>query len=345
MSSLFPNYFCTTLPPGSPVTSGMDYCQEFLDSLPFYVLPVYHSNLSKMQGLAVCIQSFYYSQRERPGLLVVSVKLQALPCSAAVALATCPAAMFMAVSSLSLLFQITLLIKIFAVLPMLTRFLSFPSVYHLGLYQVSFFPHLPLKGRLRIRLSQSFAWPTGVITFLFGVAAPTFLSQHFLPVLEVSLIALSSLWMSVPRGQRFPWVYFCGFGSDFLISTQGVSIEGMSETIANACQELPIGPAVLTWSHWLLTHPCWGSVFTATHLCRWGNCEAYCLLESESSPKHIHSGASALDHKWNCPLWQQRWLHLLSLHLCRALTLWKWMMISSRVPRLPLLTCQQPIAV
>lgn len=94
--------------------------------------------------------------------------------------------------------------------------------------------------------------------------------------------------MSVPRGQRFPWVYYCGLGSDFLISAQGVSIEGVREMRANVCQGLPIGPAVLKRSHWLLTHPCRGSVITAILLCRWGSCEAYCLWESEFSPKHIH---------------------------------------------------------
>lgn len=135
----------------------MDYCQEFLDSWPSYALPEYHSNLSKMQGLAVCIQSLYYSQREARSFGTI--------CEAPGSASLCGCSpchlSFSDVHGRELIvlsLQITLLIKSFAVLPMLALFLSFPSVYCLGLYQVRFFfPHLPLKGRLGIRLSQSFA--------------------------------------------------------------------------------------------------------------------------------------------------------------------------------------------
>lgn len=142
MSSWFPNYFCTTLPSGSPVTSGTDYCQEFLDSLPFYALPENHSNLSKMQGLAVCIQSLYYSQREARSFGPI--------CEAPGSALLCGCSSYHLSFSdvhgrelIVLSLQITLFIKIFVVQPMLTRFLSFPSIYYLGLYQVSFFPPPP----------------------------------------------------------------------------------------------------------------------------------------------------------------------------------------------------------
>lgn len=111
--NLFPNCFCTTLLSGSPITFGMDCCQEFLDSLPSCALPGYHGNLSKMQDLAVCIQNLHYSQREaRPFGIICEAPVLPSPCHLShsdvyIHEHTGPSS------------QITLLIKIVAVLPIL----------------------------------------------------------------------------------------------------------------------------------------------------------------------------------------------------------------------------------
>lgn len=59
----------------------------------------------------LCVFRAFITHTERLGLLVLSVKRQALPHSVAVALATCPSAMSTAVSSLSFLSKSPCLLK------------------------------------------------------------------------------------------------------------------------------------------------------------------------------------------------------------------------------------------